>query len=104
MHVLRNVRHRPDVILVAVGQHERGDPVFLQLPQIGDDEVHPEQFGSGNSTPASTRIAVSPHAMSIMFIPNSPSPPRGISSSGGASVVVDTYPQSKHRMPGLQTG
>ena len=43
----------------------------------------PSSSGSGNMTPASMRIAVSPQATTIMFMPNSPSPPSGISSSGG---------------------
>ena len=43
----------------------------------------PSSSGSGNMTPASTRMAVSPQATTIMFMPNSPSPPSGISSSGG---------------------
>jgi hypothetical protein len=33
------------MVLVAVREHERADPVLLQLPQVGDDEVHPQQLG-----------------------------------------------------------
>ena len=46
----------------------------------------PSSSGSGNITPASTRMAVSPQAITIMFMPNSPTPPSGTSSSGGASM------------------
>ena len=57
----------------------------------------PRSSGSGNITPASTRMAVSPQAMTIMFMPNSPTPPSGISSSGAAatcrSAVVRMRPQ-----------
>jgi hypothetical protein len=35
-------------------------------------------------TPASTSTAVSPQATSSMFMPNSPSPPSGMISTGGA--------------------
>ena len=34
VEVRQHVRHRADVILVPVRQHERRDPVLLQLPQI----------------------------------------------------------------------
>ncbi len=34
----------------------------------------PSSSGSGNITPASTRMAVSPQAITIMFMPNSPTP------------------------------
>src|SRR5687768_12037497 len=45
----------------------------------------PSSSGSGNMTPASMRMAVSPQAISIMFMPNSPSPPSGMISRGGTS-------------------
>ena len=43
----------------------------------------PGNSGSGNITPASTRIDASPHATSIMFMPNSRRPPRGTTSRAG---------------------
>ena len=46
----------------------------------------PSSSGSGNITPASTRMAVSPQAITIMFMPNSPTPPSGTISSGGMSM------------------
>ena len=54
----------------------------------------PSSSGSGNMTPASIRMAVSPQATTIMFMPNSPSPPSGISSSGG---VPSTRVAVRHR-------
>ncbi len=47
LHDLEDVRHRADVVLVAVGEHDRGDLVLLQLPQVRDDEVHAEQLRLG---------------------------------------------------------
>src|ERR1700730_17060841 len=41
----------------------------------------PSSSGSGNITPASTTIVVSPHVSASMFIPNSPSPPSATTSS-----------------------
>src|SRR5688500_6061564 len=46
----------------------------------------PSSSGSGKGTPASTRIAVSRQAITIMFMPNSPTPPSGTISSGGTSM------------------
>jgi len=37
------VRHRANVILVAVRQHERGGaPFLLQVREIGNDPIHAE--------------------------------------------------------------
>src|SRR5439155_25491961 len=41
----------------------------------------PSSSGSGNITPASTTIVVSPHVSASMFMPNSPSPPSATTSS-----------------------
>ncbi len=41
----------------------------------------PSWSGSGNMTPASMRMVVSSHDTAIMFMPNSPRPPRGTTSS-----------------------
>jgi hypothetical protein len=44
-----DVRHAPDVVLVAVGQHECLDlaaPLF-EPTEVGDDQVHPELVGVG---------------------------------------------------------
>jgi len=46
--VRQHVRHRADVILVAVRQHERGGASFLlQVREIGNDPIHAEQLGIG---------------------------------------------------------
>jgi hypothetical protein len=44
----------------------------------------PKSSGSGNITPASMSRAVSPQAMSSMFMPNSPTPPSGMTSTPAA--------------------
>ena len=44
LHIRQHVRNRADVILVTVGQYERGDPVLLELPQIRDDQIDAEEF------------------------------------------------------------
>ena len=84
---------RADVILVAVRQHQRRDRVLLQLPQIRDDQIDAEQLGLREhhaGVDDDGRLAAGD---AIMFMPNSPRPPSGISSSGGTSVArVD--PQS----------
>src|SRR5580700_10215154 len=41
----------------------------------------PSSSGSGNITPQSTTMMSSPYSKTIMFMPNSPSPPRGITLS-----------------------
>ena len=41
----------------------------------------PSRSESGNITPASTTMVVSPQVNAIMFMPNSPSPPSGTISS-----------------------
>src|SRR5436190_7933723 len=41
----------------------------------------PSISGSGNITPASTTIVVSPQLSASIFMPNSPSPPKGTTSS-----------------------
>ena len=41
----------------------------------------PSSSGSGNITPASTTIVVSPHVSASMFMPNSPRPPSATTSS-----------------------
>ena len=43
VHVRQHVRDRADVILVPVRQHQRLDPVLLELPQIRDDQIDAEQ-------------------------------------------------------------
>ncbi len=43
----QHVRHGADVILVAVRQHQRGDAVLLQLPQVRNDQVDAEQLRLG---------------------------------------------------------
>ncbi len=40
----QHVRHRADVILVAVREHERADPVFVELPEVRDHEIDAEQL------------------------------------------------------------
>ena len=46
--VREDVRHRANVILVAVRQHERGGaPFLLQVREIGNDPIHAEQLGIG---------------------------------------------------------
>ena len=47
VEVGQHVRHRADMILVAMGQHERRQLVLLQLPQIRDDEIDAKQFRFG---------------------------------------------------------
>src|SRR5262245_38625992 len=54
----------------------------------------PSWSGSGNITPASIRMVVSPHDTAIMFMPNSPTPPSGTTSSrggvgAGSSALMD---------------
>src|SRR5579863_5619128 len=44
----------------------------------------PSNSCSGNIRPASITIMSSPQRRAIMFIPNSPKPPRGIASNEGA--------------------
>ena len=44
LEIGQHVGHGADMVLVAVRQHERRDPVLLQLPQVGDDQIDPEQF------------------------------------------------------------
>src|ERR1041384_3706131 len=59
----------------------------------------PSWSGSGNMTPASIRIVVSPHDSAIMFMPNSPRPPSGTTSSvdGDTSGTADWFIQSPAR-------
>ena len=45
LNVRQHVRDRANVILVPVRQHERGEPVLLQLAQIRDDQIDAEQLG-----------------------------------------------------------
>ncbi len=45
IEVRQHVRHRADVILVPVRQHERREPVLLQLPQVRNDQIDAEQLG-----------------------------------------------------------
>src|SRR5438552_998534 len=55
----------------------------------------PSSSGSGNMTPASTTIVVSPQLSAIMFMPNSPSPPSGTISSilnRGCTHLADDTP------------
>ena len=48
VHERHDVRHRADVVLVPVRQHERGDaPVLLQVRHVRDDAIHAEQLGIG---------------------------------------------------------
>src|SRR5262249_4439355 len=53
----------------------------------------PSWSGSGNITPASMRIVVSSHDTAIMFMPNSPTPPSGMTSSvaGDTSGTADWF-------------
>ena len=44
---LEDVRHGADVVLVSMRQDQGGDVVLLQLAQVRDDEVDPEQLGLG---------------------------------------------------------
>ena len=45
------MRHRADVILVAVRQDQRLNPVLLQLAQVRNDQVDPEQLRFGEHHP-----------------------------------------------------
>ena len=77
-----DVRHAADVVLVAVRQHQRRHaPLLLRYVRSGMIRSTPSSSGSGNITPASTTIVVSPQVSASMFMPNSPSPPRGTISS-----------------------
>ena len=45
-NVGHHVRHRADVVLMAVRQHERGGaPFLLQIGEVRDDPVNTQQFG-----------------------------------------------------------
>ena len=56
----------------------------------------PSSSGSGNITPASTTIVVSPQVSASMFMPNSPSPPSGTTSSMSVHLPFG-YPARDHR-------
>src|SRR3954463_9400746 len=61
----------------------------------------PSSSGSGNITPASTTIVVSAQLSASMFMPNSPSPPRGTTSSiknRNASTVLDLFLAERSRV------
>ena len=45
--IRQHVGHRPDVILMPVRQHERLNPVLLQLPQVRNDQIDAEQLRLG---------------------------------------------------------
>ena len=77
---LDDVRNRADVILVPVREDQRLDLVAAAPPRRscpGMIRSTPSWSGSGNMTPASMRMVVSSHDSAIMFMPNSPRPPRG---------------------------
>ena len=81
---LDHVRDGADVILVPVGEDQRLDVVATRLPRSvmsGMIRSTPSWSGSGNMTPASMRMVVSSHDNAIMFMPNSPRPPRATTSS-----------------------
>ena len=61
----------------------------------------PSSSGSGNITPASTTIVVSPQATTIMFMPNSPRPPSGIRLERRES-AVDRARQSPVKAPHIR--
>src|SRR5687767_7583694 len=64
-------------------------PLYVSsVATSGITKSTPKRSGSGNMTPASTSRAVSPQATSIMFMPNSPRPPMGMTSTAGAPTVV----------------
>src|ERR1700676_5057551 len=59
----------------------------------------PRSSASGNIMPASIKIMSSPERRTIMFMPNSPSPPRGIAKREGLSNVAHVLmsdPSSYH--------
>ena len=56
----------------------------------GTTRSTPSRSGSGNITPASTTMVVSPQVMAIVFMPNSRRPPSGTTSTGCASVFSGT--------------
>ncbi len=47
LDVRQHVRHRADVILVTVGQHQRGNREALERPEVRDDQVDAEQLRLG---------------------------------------------------------
>ena len=69
-----------DVVLVAMGEDDGANvfPVFREVGDVGHDDVDAQQSDSGNMRPASMTMMSSSQRRARQFIPNSPSPPRGM--------------------------
>ena len=87
------VRHRADVVLVTVGEHDRLDVVepVQDRREVGQDQVHAGLRPRPGTAPRSRRSSSLPsYSKTVMLRPMAPSPPSGMtrrppSGSGGGS-------------------
>ena len=80
VELAQHERQRAHVVLVTVGEHDRLD-VGLALAQVGEVRAAPGRCpswsGAGKRRPVSTTTIRPSYSTTVMFLPISPSPPRG---------------------------
>ena len=88
-----HVRHGADVILVAVGEDQRLHlgAARLDVGQVRNDQIDAELVGVGEHHAGVDQDGRVLPGHAIMFMPNSPRPPRGTTSSvaGDTSGTAD---------------
>ena len=100
----QHVRHGADVILVPVRQDQALDlpTAFLEIGEVGNDQIDAQQIRLGKHRAGVDEMVVLRHEMAIMFRPNSPRPPSGTISTGGALGATHVH-RSTHLIPSART-
>ena len=80
VHLLEHIGDGPHVVLVAVGDEEAPNPgpVFDEIGHVGDDGVNAVHVVPGKAMPQSTTMISPPNSKTVMFLPISLSPPKGM--------------------------
>src|SRR5699024_3047172 len=78
--LLEQVRHAPDVVLVAVGEDDALDVVeaVADRGEVRQDHVDAGWCSSGKSTPQSTIMSLPRCSKTVMLRPTSPRPPSAV--------------------------